>query len=412
MRRALLVSLILFAGGLCGSALELPPLRGDLRGSFHLRKIPAASPILWELRAQPERHDTNRFLLTAKSTGLHVVLQLDLPRNGGEGHWRVVEGVVDPKPWMRVFINAFGLTGVPADLVVQGELTISGEGELKGTQLTGTVVAAMQGASVESAEQQWSVADLDLEARINLGSPVPYLAGVTLRAPRAEVTGVVLDHVDVAITGDSEQRLRVERAQVGMWSGRVALRPFSFDLSKPAIRATAELDRVALENLAALVPETISEGHGSLNGTVEFSWSAAKGLQAGRGNLRLSPGAPTTLRLAAAPSLLTSHVPRKIEWVPSALGPIARWLALDNPAYETLRRIEMGEMPLTVNVMSVELYPDGPDGSTSVRVKMSARPEDGSVVDEVSFQVNVTGPINEVMQLGADDRVHFGGSTK
>ena len=60
--------------------------------------------------------------------------------------------------------------------------------------------------------------------------------------------------------------------------------------------------------------------------------------------------------------------------MPAIMGSLARWLALNNPAFDTLKRVEMGEMPLTVDKLNLAIYPDGPDGAVSARISVSARP--------------------------------------
>ena len=98
--------------------------------------------------------------------------------------------------------------------------------------------------------------------------------------------------------------------------------------------------------------------------------------------------------------------------MPAFFGPLGRWLAVNHPAYDTLRQIEMGEMALSVESLEVVLYPDGRDGKVSARVAVTARPADRRAVEEVSFELNVTGSLKEVLLLSTDQRVNIGVKSK
>jgi hypothetical protein len=174
-----------------------------------------------------------------------------------------------------------------------------------------------------------------------------------------------------------------------------------FDPAKPAIDATADFVDMALGELAALVPQALAEASGRLTGRVAVRWNPQAGAEPGEGALRVAIDSAASVRLASAPGFLTNRVPQKLFLLPAALGPLARWTAIDNPAYETLRRIELGQMPLKVETLDVKLFPGGPDGPLSARVELVARPaEAGGAVERVDFTVNVAGPLSQVLRVG------------
>jgi hypothetical protein len=181
----------------------------------------------------------------------------------------------------------------------------------------------------------------------------------------------------------------------------VALAPFTFDPALPAVDTTADLTGLALGELAALAPQALTEAHGRLTGRVAVRWNAQLGAEPGAGALRVAAGTPATVRLAPTPGFLTQRVPARLGLIGGSFGPLSRWLSFANPAYDALRRIELGELPLAVDSLEVKLYPDGPDGAVSARVELSAHPaEAGSSVGRVSFAVNVAGPLSQVINVG------------
>jgi len=100
---------------------------------------------------------------------------------------------------------------------------------------------------------------------------------------------------------------------------------------------------------------------------------------------------------------LTARVPQYFDLLPAWLGPLARWARPVNPAYAAMKSIELGQAELRVKTLDVLLTPDGDERGRSATVRLVAQPEQpGSAVKEVSFDVNVAGPLNEVLKLGID----------
>lgn len=405
MRRAIYRSLLLLAGPLLAPAAGLPPLHGDLSGRLNLRQLPSAPPLAWHVQTEPSPPGL-RGGATISAPGLDLRLDLRATRSGAV-HWRVTEGAIDLGTWWPHLAGLPALKGaVPADLNLTGTLAVTGEGDWTDAGLTGGLAVKISGATAGSVAQDWSVPDVDLAAEVALAPDGVWLRSVQVKAPAATVGGVSLARIALAATGDRSNRLRVTDASVAAFGGDIRLQPFGVDLTHPAVVATAELANVALSDLAALMPQALSEAQGRVSGTVSVRWNADLGVQPSAGSLHIVSGSRATLRLAASPGFLTGNMPQRIVWLPDWLGGVARWLSLENPAYDTLRRIELGQLPLAVDDLRVELYPDGPDGDRSAVVAVTARPASaGTVVDVVTFDVNVAGPLNQVLRLGTDQRV-------
>jgi len=201
--------------------------------------------------------------------------------------------------------------------------------------------------------------------------------------------------------------IEVRRVELEVLGGRVALAPFTLDPATMLVRVQAEVTNLALKEIAALLPETLADAKGRLSGKMEVRWSPTVGFEPGRGALQIHADEPAALRLAATPGFLTQHMPERIFLLPEKLGALAKWFAPKNPAFDSLRHIELGEDSLTVEKMKVELYPDGPDGVRSATVEVTARPPKGSIVEQVSFTINVAGPLKQVLDLSLDDRARI-----
>jgi|GEM_PF-744676 len=246
---------------------------------------------------------------------------------------------------------------------------------------------------------------------------LPLLLWVSFRAAELPLPELELSDLRIEAEVDLARNLaRVSVAEFTALGGRVSLRPFEIDLGNAdaiSVEAIAELHGLALDQLAVFVPEAVREARGGVSGEVSLSWSAASGLQVGSGALRIDADAEDAqLRLAAMPGFLTQHTTPRFVWMPASLGRLARWLALDNPAYDTLEEIEEGTQPLHIESLHVSLYPDGLGGPRSAAVSLVARPISGAVVKQLRFDINVSGPLDQVLRLSASDslRINFGGA--
>jgi len=241
-------------------------------------------------------------------------------------------------------------------------------------------------------------------------------ATVTFRAAALPLPEFGLSDLHIEAEADlARNRVAIRRAEFSALGGHVALRPFEIDLATPenaplALAATAELRGLALAQLASFIPEAVREASGRVSGTVQVSWSEATGLQLGTGALHIEADTAAHIHLAAMPGFLTQHTTPRFVWLPPGFGRLARWLALDNPAYGTLAEIETGTQPLRVETLHVALYPDGPDGPRSAAVHLTARPTSGAVVKQLRFDINLSGPLDQVLRLGTSDalRLNFG----
>ena len=122
-----------------------------------------------------------------------------------------------------------------------------------------------------------------------------------------------------------------------------------------------------------------------------MKWSKLAGLSFGDGWMRLTDGAPATVRLAPTPGLITAQ------------------LGVGNPAFPALQRVELGQTPLSVRLMSAEFDPAGDARGRSAVVHLQAEPTDPQLVAPLVLEINVAGPLDQLIKLGLDERVRMGG---
>jgi len=181
--------------------------------------------------------------------------------------------------------------------------------------------------------------------------------------------------------------------------------PFTFVPGARNIRSVVLLDGLVVRRIADYLPPVLTNATGRVDGRVDIGWSERQGFVINAGSLRMAPGEPASMLLAPSPGFLTRHTTSRVTVLPAWLGPLARALTLENPAYATLRAIEMGELILEVGSLKVDLHPRADQRGRSARVVISARPADANAVESLRFEINVAGPLDEVIALGSEGKL-------
>lgn len=360
-----------------------------------------APALAWHTQFRPAADGSPQITLEVTARGLALRVEATLPLVDAPGTWRILDGTCDPAVWLSVATARAGTTGLPPDFAVTGTLRLSGEGTWRENEMAGAVTASLENATAGSATQNWSASGVTLSTVVELAQNRPAIRTLKLALDTVRVAGLTARRIAVEAVGAADGKLDVRRADVEMLGGHVALAPFTFDPAAPAIDTTADLVGVALGEVAALAPQAVAEARGQIAGRLAVRWTARLGAEPGTGTLAMGVDTPTTIRLAAAPGFLTDRVPARFNLIGTSLGPLSRMLSVENPAYDTLRRIELGQLPLVVDALEVKLYPEGPDGAVSARVDLAGHPAEAkSAVEAVSFSVNVAGPLSQVLRLG------------
>jgi hypothetical protein len=186
--------------------------------------------------------------------------------------------------------------------------------------------------------------------------------------------------------------VQLEAATVAALGGRLNVGAFSVALAKPEFSVAAEAVGLDASQMLFLVPEVLAEARGRLDGRIQFRRDAA-GIQIGAGRLALPEGETATLRLVPRPGLLSGSIP------PSVLR-----------LYPGLAKMETGGIPLQADSLEVAFTPGGDASGRTASVRLTGGPADPSIRAPLDLTVNVRGPLESLVQFGADSRLRFGGA--
>jgi hypothetical protein len=365
---------------------------GELAGNLTLPWLADAPPLAWRVQARPEASAGIAVELTATAPGLALKLEAIPPAGDAVGSWRVVSGTVDVASWWRVAASQVKASAVPPDLELGGNLEVTGAGTWRGTEFTGTISATLTAGTARSVAQKWEASGVTLASIVELGHGRVALCSAQLRAETAQAAGLTAQKLIIEAVAVDGGRLAVRRAQLETLGGRITLTPFALDPAAPAMQTTAEVSGVALDQLAALLPQSLSEAHGRAEGQIALGWSAAGGLSVGDGWLKLAEGTPASVRLAPLPGLITGQLPP------------------NNPARAALSRVELGRTAINLRLLHAEFHPAGDGAGRTATLKLEGEPADPELIAPLQIDVNVAGPIDQLVRLGLDDRMKVRGS--
>lgn len=380
----------------------LPPIQGELAGEFAALNLPGAPTLRWRATIERDEASRRRALVTIDGEGTKLRIEARADAKG-DGEWTIVEGRMDLEKWFPIAVPDIG--EMAEGVTALGVVRLSGGGELFAGQPSGVVKVSLVDGTVRHEADGWTLEGVGLggEFRLSAGDAAG-MAG-PFEASIRTITTSRFGARSFSARGRLNEKgtVTLSEARVEVAGGEVVVDPATIPLSPPALDINLRVINVGLQDVAALVPASLADARGRIDGAVRMSWSERDGFQLGVGQLRLGEHEPASVRLAATPGFLTDRVPRYFELIPPWAGPLAKWLRPKNPAYDDMQAIEMGRTELRVESLRVSLTPDGDELGRTASVSLTAQPmQASSVVEKVTFEINVSGPLRHVLKLGLE----------
>ena len=357
-----------------------------IAGRLVLHAPGAEAPVAFAFTAQPDGA-VGLVRATADLAGpsFHAQGELDYDLTRSTGSFRLGESQVDlagSRGWLEPLLPA-AMSGWQ----LAGTVRLSASGQFAPGRMDGQMELHWRNGAVKAVEQHLSFAgiqaDIVLSDLANLATP----PGQKFSMEAAHVGDLTLQNLAVRFQAHGVHRLQVEAAEGVALGGAVSTEPFEFDPAVIDYGLTLRFAGVRVADVMALFPSARATATGVAEGQVLLHYGA-RGLSFGRGWLTLRAGTTGTLQLDE-PGLLTAG------------------LAPGSMAYSTLKAVETGLLNLQVDALRAEIYPpDAPPGR-SVQIHIEGRPLDPTIKAPVTFDVNVNGPVEKLIQWGLDSRMNF-----
>ena len=268
---------------------------------------------------------------------------------------------------------------------VGGQVAASGRGRLTDGRFAGQLSLSLHDGVLGNADRKISLGGI--EGEVMLSDAVNFVTApaswVKIRETR--IGDVLLRDAAVCFHLQNIHEACIESAEVTAFGGKISAEPFVFDPAVVDYPVTLRCEGIRVEEILALFPAVRAKATGLADGRVPLHYQST-GLSLDRGWVALRAAQPGTLQIAQ-PGLLTGN------------------LSPQNAAYPTLQAIETGMLNLRLTELRAEIYPLNAPANRSVQIRIAGEPLDANIKAPVSFEVNVNGPIEKLINWGIDSRL-------
>jgi hypothetical protein len=373
---------------------KLPPFDGELQGEFDPLLLGGAPRLKWKLalRAEQPRERAVEFHVEGYGARIRGEARLD-PM--GEGSWRIAEAEINLGEWFGWIAPRLGpeLAGVSA----AGTLTIKGEGTWRGGRLGGVAQLSLREGRIDDPAHKVVLDgisfDVDIEDLATLRTAPEQV--FTWRSGRYDVVPLGVGRIEFML---DEENVRVTESLIDVFGGELQVGSLVMSRKRLEFSVDARMSGVEVDRIMFLLPPVLSEARGRLDGNVALRRDAT-GIQIGDGRLALREGETADLRLAVRPGWMSTSLPPEVLKV-----------------FPGFKKMENGEIPIRARVLEITFTPDGDAAGRTAWVRVSGGPSDPSLTAPVEINVNVRGPLERLVKIGADlgtdSRLRFGDPDK
>jgi hypothetical protein len=292
---------------------------------------------------------------------------------------------LDLQPWQDFIQRLVVLPG--GSWEISGRLTATADGAYAAGKLVAGGKVELRGARLANPARGFTAEGVEADLEFTDFKQLQSKPG-TLRAHALRKGGLVATDLDVTLALDGPERIAISRATLRTLGGQVSAEPFKVFPGQQELEATVAADGLDVEKILALAKDVPAKASGRVDGRLPIRIDES-GLRFGTGWLQLKPGVQAEVQLQAA-GLLTGG------------------MAASNPSYPVLKRVETGLLRLRLTALRLEVRPpNAPPGRTAT-LHLAGEPADPQVKAPVTLDLNVNGPLEQLINFGLDRRLNFG----
>lgn len=372
--------------GAGGSPWIIPPLDGSFSAEVAPLLLPGAPAVRVELTARTIAPGAREVSFTVQAEGLVLEGAAKLDASA-EGSWRVTKGSVDLAAWSGPAISRFAPAAAGS---VGGQLRFTAAGTLRGGGADGEAELTLEGGSYENPVKKVSIRGLAAKVRL-----------ADLRALRSEPAQVLTweggSFDSLSIGGGrvqfrlQDEAVHIEEARVAVLGGEISVARAAMAFNAASYSLAAQLRGAQLAELLPLLPPLLASARGRLDGRIALR-SDAEGIRIESGHLALRAGETAELRFLPTPGVISGQLPPTVRQY-----------------YPGLRQLETGGIPLRAERLEVVVNAAGDELGRTAVVSLAGGPADPALRAPVVLDVNVRGPLDQVVAFGTHSRLRFGG---
>lgn len=203
---------------------------------------------------------------------------------------------------------------------------------------------------------------------------------IALRVGEIAVGKVNVGDFVTEVSQADTERIEVAALTAQALGGTVRVEPFGFHPGETTVEVVIEAESIRAEKVMALTQDLPARVAGPLSGRLPLRYEAGS-LQLGTGWLGLAAGGSLEIQFQAEGLLTAGTSPKSSN-------------------YAVLKKIEDGLMKLNVTELRLDVRPPDAPGNRSAQLHIVGAPVDPQVKAPVTFDLNVNGPIESLINLG------------
>jgi Dicarboxylate transport len=292
---------------------------------------------------------------------------------------------LDLKPWQGFVQRTIVMPG-GGTWGMEGRFTGNAEGHLVGRTLTAAGSIRLREGHVRYEEKDITAEEVEADLEfIDFAKMLTKPGSVRVRELR--VGTFPLRELSAELSFAGGEKIVFSALSLKALGGHASTEPFKYFSNLREVEAVVLVDDISIEEIMGLTKDLPAKASGRVNGRFPIRIDES-GVRMGSGWLELKPGVYAELQLQAS-GLLTGNVPEK------------------SPGYQVLKKVEDGLLKLKIDELRLEIRPPNAPPGRSAQLRISGSPVDPNVKAPVTLDLNVNGPLEKLLNLGFDSRVHF-----
>lgn len=376
----------------------LPPLDGEVSGDVVATTLPDAPPLHWRVAAQSTGEHTRHVVVRVTGPGTDVRLEADVNLANRIATWTLADSKFDLARWAVVLSRE-----VPAlaGNTLVGTLSVTGSGVVQDNKPSGTIAVSVQEAAVRNAAGGWSLDGISLNGPLAVDAASVIRSAGPLTLSVRTITTKRFGARNLTVNGMLQdlQTFALSAARIEIAGGDMVAAPATIELQPFRVALDVTVNRIGLQDVAALVPTALLSARGRVDGTMRIGWTAKNGIELGNGHLILRPDEPAQVTLKPFPGLLTGGLPTWIMKLPPWL---VRW------SIPNLREAELGRAPIDAQSLDVTFSPQPDSEGRTAVAHLVGVPNGATARTPVNITANVYGPLNALIHLGTKTNFTLG----
>ncbi len=307
----------------------------------------------------------------------------DLPKD--ELVFKLPAVALDLKVWQEFVRRIVVIPGGAWEL--EGKFTGSAEGRLAGKKLTTTGAVRLRAGRASNSALAVTAEGIEADLEFTDFAQCNTKPGA-LRIREVRTGQLALQDLDFVLAFAGTNKVVVSQATFKGLGGSVTAEPFNYFLSLRELDTVVKVEGIDVAQVLALTKDLPAKAVGHVNGRFPLRLDDS-GVRLGTGWLELKPGVYAEIQFNASGLLTGGASP-------------------SSPSYAVLKKVESGLLKLKITQLRLDIRPPNAPPGRSAQLHIEGEPVDPDVKAPVILDLNVNGPLEQLINLGLDSRVSFG----